>query len=72
MNKLAILLIDFYKQFLAVGIKSILGAPDVCRFSEHCDDYAKRIILEKGIFKGTYLSFARLLKCQPFYKNNLV
>lgn len=67
MKRLAILTIDFYKQFLSVAIKSITGAPNVCRFVEHCDDYAKRMLTEKGFLKGLYYSFVRLLKCQPFY-----
>ena len=62
MKKVAIFIIDFYKQFLSVVFKSIAGAENVCRFQEHCDDFAKRVITEHGFLKGTYLSTIRLYK----------
>jgi uncharacterized protein len=69
MKKIAIGLVDFYKAFLAVGFKSIIGSQDVCRFSETCSDYTKRMIGEKGAIKGVVLGVVRLFKCQPFAYN---
>jgi len=69
MKKILILSIDFYKAFLSVILKSIIGTPDTCRFQETCSDYSKRIIKEKGAMRGATLSFIRILKCQPFAYN---
>jgi putative membrane protein insertion efficiency factor len=66
MKKIVILLIDGYQKFLSGAILNILGVPHACRFNPTCSQYAKKIISEKGIFVGGYLSFSRILKCQPF------
>jgi putative membrane protein insertion efficiency factor len=68
MKRLGVISINFYQIFLSTIIKSIAGSPNVCRFSETCSDYAKRVIEEKGFLKGSMLGVVRLFKCQPFYK----
>lgn len=42
-----------------------------CRFVPTCSDYAIDAINEHGIFKGTYLSTKRILKCHPFHPGGL-
>jgi uncharacterized protein len=66
MKKLTLFLINIYQRTIAVALFS-LGIKGDCRFSPTCSDYAKLSISEKGLFKGSYLSIIRLLKCQPFY-----
>ncbi len=70
MKKIAAALISTYQIFISSIIVLIAGG-NVCRFEETCSQYSKRVILEKGVLKGTILTFARLLKCQPFYHGNL-
>ncbi len=41
--------------------------PRSCRFYPSCSAYARESILTFGIFKGTYLSLVRILKCHPFH-----
>ena len=53
-------LIKFYKIFLS----PFLGAN--CRYIPTCSDYAIQSIEQKGIIKGLYYSFKRILKCHPF------
>ena len=53
-------LIKFYKIFLS----PFLGAN--CRYIPTCSDYAIQAIEHKGILKGIYLSFKRMLRCHPF------
>ena len=55
-----ILLIKFYKIFLS----PFLGAN--CRYIPTCSDYAIQSIEQKGIIKGLYSAFKRILKCHPF------
>jgi putative membrane protein insertion efficiency factor len=52
--------IRFYQLFS----RSIM--PPRCRFYPSCSDYAKTAILELGIIKGLWLTFLRLLRCQPW------
>ena len=53
-------LIKFYKIFLS----PFLGAN--CRYIPTCSDYAIQAIEQKGIIKGIYISFKRVLRCHPF------
>ena len=39
-----------------------------CKYQPTCSNYAIGVINEMGIFKGSYLAFKRILKCNPFSK----
>ena len=39
--------------------------PSSCRFDPTCSHYAKEAIQTHGVFKGTYLSVTRIIKCHP-------
>lgn len=62
-------MISIYQRTIAVVLFN-LGLKGDCRFSPTCSQYAKDAISHDGILKGSYLSVARVLKCQPFYKGN--
>lgn len=68
MKKTIILIINFYQTFISSLIHQLTGTKDVCRFDVTCSQYAKNSIYKFGVLKGAYLSFIRILKCQPFYK----
>jgi putative membrane protein insertion efficiency factor len=70
MKKIIISIIGFYQMILSNLILQLTGTSNACRFSPTCSEYAKLSISEKGLFKGSYLSIVRLLKCQPFYNGN--
>ncbi|MFH1452525.1 MAG: membrane protein insertion efficiency factor YidD [Armatimonadota bacterium] len=38
-----------------------------CRFIPSCSSYAAEAIEKHGVFKGLYLSSARILKCNPLF-----
>ena len=44
--------------------------PASCRFTPTCSAYAYEAINKYGAFKGGWLAFKRLLRCNPFYKGN--
>ena len=69
MKKIIITAINVYQRAIAVVLFN-LGLKGDCRFSPTCSEYAKESISQRGILKGSYLSFVRVLKCQPFYKGN--
>jgi putative membrane protein insertion efficiency factor len=60
-----IFIINLYQGFVSPSIKMILGVNSMCRFEETCSSYTKRMIMEKGVVKGSGLGFTRILKCQP-------
>ncbi len=45
-------------------ISPLLGPS--CRFSPTCSQYAVEAIQKYGPFKGSWLSFKRILKCHPW------
>lgn len=44
---------------------SPLMAPS-CRFIPTCSQYASEVIMKHGALKGTWLSFKRVLRCNPW------
>ena len=52
---------------IIVGYQRLISPyfPSSCRFDPTCSNYAKEAIQTHGVFKGTYLSVARIAKCHP-------
>lgn len=65
MKKLGVLLISFYKKYIS-PIFHFLGIE--CKYYPTCSEYAKQAIEKYGFFKGIFLGFIRILKCNPFSK----
>ena len=65
MKKLGILLISFYKKYISPIFHS-LGVR--CKYYPTCSEYTKQAIEKYGFFKGIFLGFIRILKCNPFSK----
>ena len=40
--------------------------PSACRFEPTCSVYAMQAIEKYGVFRGTWMGFKRILRCQPF------
>lgn len=64
MNKIAILLIKFYQNFISRYI--LIGKH--CRFYPTCSQYALLAYEKYGFFKASFLSFKRILRCNPFHE----
>tara|TARA_B100001996_G_scaffold159565_1_gene121641 strand:+ start:83 stop:280 length:198 start_codon:yes stop_codon:yes gene_type:complete len=58
-----ILPIRFYRYFISPLF------PPTCRFQPTCSAYAIEVILEKGIFRGTFLAIQRISKCHPWHNS---
>jgi putative membrane protein insertion efficiency factor len=56
----ALALIRFYKACLSPLV------PSSCRFHPTCSAYAYEAIERFGLWRGTRLTFGRLLRCRPF------
>lgn len=61
MKKICILLIRFYRKYLS-GLKRT----PTCRFTPTCSAYALEAYSNRGFFVGSYLTFTRICRCQPF------
>jgi uncharacterized protein len=42
--------------------------PPACRFTPTCSTYAMEAVEKYGAFRGTWMGFKRILRCQPFCK----
>lgn len=60
--KIGIAFIRCYQRF----ISPLLGAN--CRFRPTCSQYTLEAIKKYGLFKGSFLGFWRILRCNPFSK----
>ena len=59
----SLLLINPIKIYQII-ISPLLGPS--CRFTPTCSQYAVEAIQKYGPFKGSWLSFKRILKCHPW------
>ena len=57
-------IIIFLIKFYQYSISPLIGLN--WRFVPTCSNYAIQSIEEKGLIKGAYLSFKRILRCHPF------
>ena len=59
LRKLAMLLIRLYQ----VALSPFL--PPGCRFVPSCSEYAREAYERHGFWRGSLLTFARLMRCRP-------
>ena len=60
--------ITVYLYLIPIFIYRNLISPVIgnnCRFVPTCSEYSIEAIKKFGIWKGTYLSFKRIIKCSP-------
>lgn len=62
-KKVLIFLIRTYQVTLSPRVSN--GA---CRYYPTCSHYAIEAIEVHGIFKGSFLAFKRILRCNPLFK----
>jgi len=65
-NKIAVFIFTTLISLYQVLLSPFLGKN--CRFNPTCSEYSKEALFKYGVFKGSYLSIIRLLKCHPFSK----
>ncbi len=57
-----VFLLTIYKKLISPFL------PSACIYSPSCSEYSKEAILKYGIIKGLFLSFLRILRCNPLFK----
>ncbi|MCF7857775.1 MAG: membrane protein insertion efficiency factor YidD [Candidatus Cloacimonetes bacterium] len=60
-NKVAIVIITFYRKFISVFL------PPSCRFTPTCSQYSFEAFNKFSLLKALKLSIFRILKCHPFH-----
>lgn len=66
MKRLILFLIRFYR-------KNISPAhPPCCRFIPTCSAYALEAVEKYGAVRGGWLAVKRIVKCQPFHRQNSI
>lgn len=64
---------EVMKKFLISLIKIYQKTPvhshAMCRFQPTCSNYAIEALNVHGLFKGSYLTIKRILRCNPFGKS---
>ena len=63
LKKAAIFLIRTYQ--LTLSPRFSHGA---CRYTPTCSQYALEAVEIHGVFKGSWLAFLRIMRCNPFFK----
>ena len=66
MKALLLWLIRFYRKNISPA------RPPCCRFIPSCSQYALEAIEIHGAWKGAFLAFRRLLKCQPLHRQKSI
>lgn len=66
LSKIIIFLISFYQRFLSFdrGILMVFSPGGACKFYPSCSEYTKRMVVEHGVFLGTYKGLRRISKCR--------
>jgi hypothetical protein len=64
MAKLPSLLMIALIRFYQYAISPFL--PNACRFTPTCSQYGVEALTKHGVFKGTYLTVRRFLRCNPW------
>jgi len=59
---IAVYIIVFYKFFISPVL------PSACRYYPTCSTYAIQAIKKFGLIRGGYLSFKRIISCNPYGK----
>ncbi|MDH4223324.1 MAG: membrane protein insertion efficiency factor YidD [candidate division Zixibacteria bacterium] len=60
MNRIVLLLIKIYQYTLGTVL------PRSCRFHPSCSEYSIQAFRSFGIFRGSWISLKRILRCNPF------
>ena len=66
MKRLLLAAIQFYRKYISPT------RPPCCRFIPTCSAYALEAVEKYGALKGGCLALRRLLKCQPFHKQDTI
>jgi len=72
MKKIILYFLRGYKKFFSPFLVSLpVVFPVACKFYPTCSEYSSEAIQKYGVFKGFFLSFKRILHCNPISKGGV-
>ena len=66
MNKLVSVIFCFFIKVYKICISPLF--PPSCRFTPTCSSYALEAIEKHGPWKGAFMAFKRIIRCNPYCK----
>ena len=66
MRRLLMAMIRFYQREISPM------SPPCCRFIPSCSAYAMEALEKYGVWKGGWLSLRRVLRCNPFHRQETI
>lgn len=65
---LTVVFIKLYQKTISFdhGVLKFMYPNGYCKFHPSCSEYAVDALRKKGLFKGSFLIFKRLLRCNPW------
>lgn len=60
LSRLLVGLVRLYQGLLSPWL------PNSCRYTPTCSEYAVQALKKYGAFKGTWMAFKRILRCNPW------
>jgi len=64
-TRLLVLLLAAYKRRVSPWL------PRACRFTPTCSEYARLALLKYGLWRGSWRTAGRLLRCHPFHPGGI-
>jgi uncharacterized protein len=62
-KKVVLKILVFYKKYISRG--------NYCRFVPSCSEYTYEAVNKHGIWKGLWMGFKRVMKCNRFSKGGI-
>ncbi len=59
-------MIKGYQLVISPAITALSGGGGCCRFSPTCSEYAIQALQQHGVFRGSWLTMKRILRCHPW------
>ncbi len=71
MKKLILMSISFYQKYLSLDqgfSRFVFPYKKSCIYYPSCSTYTYQAVKSKGVLKGLYAGFKRILRCTPYHK----
>ena len=59
-------IIRLYRWLVSPVLTQLFNPNGLCRFNPSCSEYALQAIQMHGAFRGSWLAFKRILRCNPW------
>lgn len=64
-------LVRLYQRLISPVLPAVFGSACGCRFQPTCSHYAAEALSRHGALTGSWLTFKRIIKCNPLHSGGL-